>query len=212
MASSILRTVPDAIAAPPRRLEPATRSGRRILNLGSGLKRVPGAINVDITRATDPDVVHDLNERPWPFEDGAFDDFRLYDVLEHLDDVVATMEEIHRVAAPGAIVHITVPHFSCANAFTDITHRHYFGYFSCHYFTGENEFPFYTAARFKRRVANIIFYPTIVNKVVWRLANRWPRSYERSWAWIFPAWYLSFELQVVKDPAGASLPGLRAGG
>jgi hypothetical protein len=33
---------------------------------------------------------------------------------------------------------------------------------------------------------------------VWRLANRYPAAYERRWAWIFPAWYLYFELEVDK--------------
>ena len=40
---------------------------------------------------------------------------------------------------------------------------------------------------------------TLVNKLVWRLANRYPEAYERRWAWVFPAFFLSFELEVVKD-------------
>ena len=180
-------------------VDPVDRGQKRILNLGCGLKHLADAVNLDITSATRPDVVHNLNQRPWPFEDGAFDEFRANDVIEHLDDVVATLEEIHRIGTKGAILRITVPHFSCANAFTDITHRHYFGYFSFHYFTGENEFPFYTAARFKRRTSTIVFHPTLRNKLVHRLANRWPAAYERVWAWIVPAWFLYFELEVVKE-------------
>jgi SAM-dependent methyltransferase len=176
----------------------------RILHLGCGLKRMEGAVNVDLRESTVPDVVHNLDHRPWPFPGGAFDEVIAYDVIEHLDDIVATMEEIHRVSADGAVVKLTVPHFSCANAFTDITHRHWFGWFSFHYFTGENEFPFYTPARFRRRVAKIVFTPTIVNRVAWQLANRWPAAYERRWAWIFPAWFLYFELEVVKDRASRS--------
>lgn len=174
----------------------------RILHLGSGLKRMAGAVNVDLVAATNPDVVHDLDTRPWPFADDEFDEVIACDVIEHLDDVVATMEEIHRVAADGAVLKVTVPHFSSANAFTDITHRHSFAWSSFHYFTGENEFPFYTAARFRRRVGNIIFASTLLNRVVWRVANRWPAGYERRWAWIFPAWFLYFELEVVKGSRG----------
>ena len=182
-------------------LSTSTTIQRRVLNLGCGLKHIAGAVNLDITPATNPDVVHDLNCRPWPFEDGEFEELSAYDVIEHLDDVVGALEEIHRISAPGAIVRLTVPHFSCANAFTDITHRHCFGYFSFHYVTGENEFPFYTSVRFKRRASNIVFYPTLRNKVIWRLANRWPARYERTWTWMFPAWFLYFELEVVKSPA-----------
>ncbi|HJR60727.1 MAG TPA: methyltransferase domain-containing protein [Vicinamibacterales bacterium] len=184
----------------------SSRTLPRILHLGCGLKRMEGAVNVDLREITRPDVVHDLDQRPWPFADGAFDEVIAYDVIEHLADIVATMEEIHRVSVDGAIVKLTVPHFSCANAFIDITHRHWFSWFSFHYFTGENEFPFYTAARFRRRVAKIVFTPTIVNRVAWQLANRWPALYEHRWAWIFPAWFLYFELEVVKDRAAGGLP------
>jgi hypothetical protein len=111
------------------------------------------------------------------------------------------MEEIHRVAADGAVVKITVPHFSCANAFTDPTHRHYFTAASFNYFTGDNEFDFYTDRRFRKQAARIVFAPTLVNKLIHRLASRWPAEYERRWAWMFPAWYLYFELVVVKGAA-----------
>lgn len=168
------------------------------LHLGCGLKRLPNALNVDVVASVQPDVVHDLNLRPWPFPDGAFSEVVAYDVIEHLDDVVGTMEEIHRVCAPGAMIKITVPHFSCANAFTDPTHKRFFSVQSFHYFTGENEFPFYTSVRFKRRVAKIVFQDSLPDKVVWHLANRWPAAYERRWAWLFPAWFLYFELEVVK--------------
>ena len=176
---------------------------RSILHLGSGRKYHVDAVNVDLVADTDPDVVHDLDRTPWPFPDGRFSEVWAYDVLEHLDDLVAVMEEIHRVSRPGAILKATVPHFSCSNAFTDPTHRHYFGRFSFDYFTGENEFPFYSRARFRRRAASINFRPTLLNKAVHRLANWRPAWYEQRWAWMFPAWFLYFELEVVK---GAPAP------
>ena len=182
----------------------APLNARTVLQLGSGRKYHPEAVNVDLVADTGADVVHDLDSCPWPFPDNRFREVWAYDVLEHLDDVVAVMEEIHRVCAPGAVLKVTVPHFSCANAFTDITHRHYFGRFSFDYFTGENDLGFYTQARFRRRVARILFRPTLLNKVIWRLANRWPAAYERRWAWMFPAWFLYFELEVVKRRASAS--------
>lgn len=168
------------------------------LNLGCGRRRLDDAINLDIVSDTQPDVIHDLNIRPWPFDADRFAEIHAYDVIEHLHDVVATMEEVHRVARPGGVVHITLPHFSSANAYTDPTHRHQFSWYSFHYFTGEHQFAFYSRCRFKRRRSQIIFYPTLLNKVVWRLANRRPEAYERRWAWIFPAWYLHFELEAVK--------------
>jgi SAM-dependent methyltransferase len=171
---------------------------RPILHLGSGRKYHADAVNVDLVAETGPDLVHDLNRLPWPLPGNRFREVWAYDVLEHLDDLVKVMEEIHRVCRHGAIVKVTVPHFSCANAFTDPTHRHYFGRFSFDYFTGENELGFYTPVRFRRRVASIIFRPTLLNKLIGRLANSAPARYERSWPWIFPAWFLYFELEVMK--------------
>lgn len=169
-----------------------------ILNLGAGKKRRDDAVNVDLVANTNPELVWDLNRLPWPLPGNHFREVLAFDVIEHLDNLVAVMEEIHRVCAPGAIVKITLPHFSCANAFRDPTHRHYFSWFSFHYFTGENQWEFYTGCRFKRVSTHLYFYPTLINKLVWRLAARYPETYERHWTWIFPAWYLAFELEVVK--------------
>jgi hypothetical protein len=172
---------------------------RDVLNLGCGNKHGDGAVNLDVTGTTNPDVVHDLNVVPWPFPDNRFAEVHAYDVIEHLSDIPAVMTEVHRIGRPGARVFITVPHFSCANAFTDPTHRHYFGYFSFDYFIDGHELSFYSTARFRMSNRRLIFAPSLINKVAWRLANRFPRPYEQRWAWMFPAWYLYFELLVVKS-------------
>jgi len=170
----------------------------RRLNIGCGRKALLGAINLDISDEVGADVVHDLNRRPWPFASEVFDEVYAYDVLEHVDDVARTLEEAHRVCRPGAILYVTVPHFSSANAFTDITHRHWFGWRSFDPFDRTHDLAFYSSARFRRRNTVLIFYSSLLNKVIWRLANRWPSQYEQRWAWLFPAWFLYFELEVVK--------------
>jgi SAM-dependent methyltransferase len=171
---------------------------RDVLNLGCGRKPRDGAVNVDISPLVGADVVHDLARRPWPLASDSFREVYAFDVIEHLDDVVGAMEELHRVCRAGASVHITVPHFSSANAFTDPTHRHQFSYFTFDYFGTGHDLSFYSAARFARRSAQIVFYPTVLNKAVHRLANRSPQKYEQRWAWAFPAWFLAFELEALK--------------
>ncbi len=99
------------------------------------------------------------------------------------------------------MIAITTPHFSSANSFTDPTHRHHFGWFSLDYFTGAHEHSYYTGVRFRMRTRSLLFPPSWTNKVIRRLANRWPARYERRWAWLFPAWFLYFELEVVKEPS-----------
>jgi SAM-dependent methyltransferase len=160
---------------------------------------MPDALNIDLNPAVQPDLVYDLNQLPRPFEGNFFLEVAAFDVIEHFDNVVATMDEIHRVCRSDACVRITVPHFSCANAYTDPTHRHFFGHNSFDYMTGEHQCAFYTNKLFRRRLREIIFYPTSLNKIVGRFANRWPRAYERRWAWMFPAFFLYFELEVVKQ-------------
>ena len=188
---------------PSAELGPVTTSpghvaDRRVLNLGSGRTPKANAVNLDVTPATRPDVVHNLNKYPWPFPDDRFDAVYASDVIEHLDDVVAAMEEIHRICTPAAIVYLTVPHFSSDGAYTDPTHRHYFGAFTFDYFSESHELNFYSRSRFRNRSTQIIFRPTLGNKLVWRLANRFPRAYEQRWAWIFPAWFLAIELEAIK--------------
>ena len=130
-----------------------------ILNLGSGRRKIGGAVNVDISDQVDADVVHDLSVMPWPLPSDTFREVHAQDVVEHLSDTVRVMEEIYRVCRNGARVHITVPHFSSANAYTDPTHRRLFSYFSFDYFDADHAFGFYSAARFKRTRAQIVFYP-----------------------------------------------------
>jgi hypothetical protein len=52
-------------------LREATLSPPRTLNLGCGLKHLPKAVNLDQYPGVNPDVVHNLNETPWPFVDGS---------------------------------------------------------------------------------------------------------------------------------------------
>jgi SAM-dependent methyltransferase len=171
---------------------------RDVLNLGCGRKRINDALNVDISPEVGAEVVHDLASLPWPLPSDAFREVYAHDVIEHLDNVVGAMEEIHRICRPGARVHITVPHFSSANAYTDPTHRHQFSCFSFDYFGSDHELAFYSRARFRRHRAQIVFYPSVVNKIVHRLANLKPDVYEQRWAWMFPAWFLSIELEALK--------------
>jgi hypothetical protein len=171
----------------------------RILNLGCGKKKLPNALNVDIVPDVEPDLVLDVQRRPWPLPSDWFREIHAYDVLEHTEDVVAFMEEAHRVAADDALLVVTVPHFSSANAFTDPTHRHYFGASSFDYFTGQQAHDHYTRVRFRKEAVEVIFHRTLANKLVHRVAKRFPLEWERRWAWMFPAWFISVRLRVDKS-------------
>src|SRR3954454_10068177 len=106
---------------------------RRVLNLGSGKRYEPHAVNLDLSEGTSPDVVHDLEEVPWPFPDDRFERARAIDVLEHLSSPLAAREESHRIPEPGGSVEIVVPHCSRASAFTDLARWSFFGWESLDY-------------------------------------------------------------------------------
>ncbi len=171
----------------------------KTLYLGAGKQeRKENSVTVDMRSEGKPDIVHDLNIFPWPLESDSFSEIICQDVIEHLNDLVKVMEEIHRVGKAGAVIRITTPHYSSHNSYTDPTHKQHLGLFSFDYFTGANQWDFYTKVRFQKKKADLYFYPGWINKVIWRIAKRWPLFYEKRLAWIFPAWFMSFDLIIVK--------------
>jgi SAM-dependent methyltransferase len=101
---------------------------KQVLDVGCGPYKIQRAIGMDQTRWTVVEVVHDVDVRPWPFQDAFFDRAVCRHSLEHVGNVVKTMEELHRVLRPGGSLEILAPHFSSDNAFSDVTHRFFFGY------------------------------------------------------------------------------------
>lgn len=169
----------------------------RAINLGCGQKPLPDCLNVDFSPRAAFDQRVDLNQYPWPFADGAFDQVHALDVVEHLESSIRCFQEIHRISSHGAIVHITVPHVSCLNAFTDPSHRSHFTFSTFDYFLPGAPFAPETGD-FEILSRKLFFRPSLWNKFVWRLANRFPQRYERRWAWIFPAWFMEVKLLVKK--------------
>lgn len=120
------------------------------LNLGCGLNPLNGWVNVDKIRLPGVDVVHDSNKFPYPFDDNTAEYILMKSVLEHLDDVIKVMEEIHRILKPNGKVEIIVPYYKHRNAFTDPTHKHFFTERSMDYFFRNScAFDFYTKVKFK---------------------------------------------------------------
>jgi len=98
-------------------------AGQR-LNLGCGANRKAGYVNVD--RHGEPDVEHDLETFPWPWEDDSVGEILLIHVLEHLGQDPAVfmkiMQEMYRICEGGAKIHVSVPHFRHDFFWDDPTH------------------------------------------------------------------------------------------
>jgi len=97
------------------------------LNLGCGLKKFDGYLNVDSSELVKPDQVVDLNVTPWPWKDNEFGHIVAKDILEHLgdtpDDFIKIMKEMYRVSDNGAVWEVQVPHWRCDIALDDVTHK-----------------------------------------------------------------------------------------
>jgi SAM-dependent methyltransferase len=136
----------------------------RKLNVGCGADIREGWINLDVAALPGVDVVHNLEQFPWPFEDSAFDEIVLINVLEHLSDTVAVMEELHRISAPNGSVRIRVPYWNSPDAISDPTHKrsfneHTFDFFDPNTRSGR-ERAYYSKARF--HIEELFFYKRVV--------------------------------------------------
>ena len=94
------------------------------LNLGCGGNPLDGYVNVD--KYGTPDLKHDLEVFPWPFEDDSVSDVVLNHVLEHLgqktETYLAIIGELYRVCRGGARIRIAVPHPRHDDFLNDPTH------------------------------------------------------------------------------------------
>ena len=116
-------------------MPPITQSRR--LHLGCGRNALQGWVNLDRVRLEGVDVVADLDDcrrTALPFPDNAFDEFLGVHVIEHLRDPLAFMQELHRIAAPGAKAEFRLPYGSSDDAFEDPTHVRPYFLGSFHYF------------------------------------------------------------------------------
>jgi SAM-dependent methyltransferase len=178
-------------------------SASRVLDLGCGNKKRPNAIGVDSNNRTTADVIHNLNIFPYPFSDSSFDEIYIDNVLEHLDDVLLVMEEVHRISAPNAKVKVIVPYFRSVWACIDPTHKHFFTVNSFSYFDPANPICRrydYTLSRY--RVEKIVFNETIpgghCKRVMCAVANRWPNEYEYYLSHFYPLDDITYYLTAIK--------------
>ncbi len=82
------------------------------LNLGGGPKKIPGYTNVDALEwngATD--IVHNLTEYDWPFEQNTVDEIFTEEFLEHISfkQTYNVLSECYRILKPRSKIQIQVP-------------------------------------------------------------------------------------------------------
>jgi SAM-dependent methyltransferase len=181
---------------------------KKILDVGCGSNKYPGAIGMDFNPRTAADVIHDLGVVPYPFPDNEFDEIITRHVAEHVPDVMAFVSELHRITKPGGRIKLVAPHYSNPDWPTDPTHRNHFNCYSFNCFIQDRQlFPFYTDVQLKP----IRTYVSLAN--LWRavglefitnLDQRWPamrftrKFWEHYLSFVFRGKELHFEFEVLK--------------
>ncbi len=173
----------------------------RTLDVGCGRNKRPGAIGVDNNPNTAADALADINGGRLPFQDGVFDRVELIHVIEHVEDVVRTIEELHRVCRPGGIIRLETPHYTDFSSFCDPTHRWHLNSFSFRYFTEDGGFSYYSGARLRQRSLHVKMLK------LWKLlgfellVNR-SRAFRKFWefylCYVIRGKAMVFEFEVIK--------------
>jgi len=125
------------------------------------------------------------------------------DILEHLNEPLKFLEEVHRIATDGAFVEIKTPHFTNNNAWVDPTHKRPFSAFTFRdYITEDGDYSYYTDAEFELDDIYIGFEPARI--MPWNILGRWIAN---KWTWwyektilrsLFPAKSMVIQLKAVK--------------
>jgi SAM-dependent methyltransferase len=128
----------------------------KILDVGCGTNKYEGAIGLDYNPRTDADVIHDLGEFPYPFEDNEFELIVSRHVVEHVPDVVGFVEELYRITKPGGTIKLLAPHYTNPDWANDPTHRNHLNSYSFNSFIPEKRiYDFYTKVRLKPKQIHV---------------------------------------------------------
>jgi SAM-dependent methyltransferase len=176
----------------------------RILDVGCGVVKSPGAIGIDKNPRTAADVLCDIDRGALPFRESVFDEVRAIHVIEHVADVIATMEEFHRVTRAGGTIFIATPHYTDFSSFCDPTHRWHLNSFSFYYFYPQGihgQPSFYSRARMIERRVHVrllrlwrmLGFEFMVNHARW-----FRRFWEFYLCFIIRGKSLEFEFEVLK--------------
>ncbi|MCP6719189.1 MAG: class I SAM-dependent methyltransferase [Patescibacteria group bacterium] len=180
---------------------------RRILDMGCGekklahKKRFPNynfmgeVVGLDLNKTEQTDVVCDLNKGKIPFKDNYFDIVYTHHCLEHLENPVEVLLDVHRILKKGGYFLIRVPHVSYIGSMADLTHIRLFGYSSLNFLTQGDHAQLKNKERFKLIKRKIIFGRFYRSLGIEYFANHFPNIYNCFFEGIFTAREMHFELK-----------------
>ncbi|HWQ53807.1 MAG TPA: class I SAM-dependent methyltransferase [Bryobacteraceae bacterium] len=174
----------------------------KTLDVGCGIRKHPGAVGIDHNPASRADVLCDLDHIPYPFADNSFDRLRAIHVIEHVSDVIRTMEEFHRLVRPGGRIRIETPHYTDFSSFCDPTHRSHLTSFSFRYFGPDHGgFGYYSPAKLKElsvRVKLLAFWRWLGFEFLVNRSVRARRFWEYYLCYVVRGKVMEFDFEVEK--------------
>ena len=101
------------------------------LNLGCGDTKKADYLNVDMSKACNPDFVWDIRNIPYPEDWEGAERIEMNNIAEHIEaeTFIKVVNECNRILKPGGTLWIRVPELRSDNlipCFTDPTHVNYF--------------------------------------------------------------------------------------
>lgn len=114
------------------------------LDIACGQRKREGFTGIDIAKCDGVDIVHNLNQFPWPIPDGSVTEAVCSHYIEHIplaywnpgdvytpemkspksvDALCKFFEEVYRILAPGGKLEIIAPYYNHQRCWQDPTHR-----------------------------------------------------------------------------------------
>jgi hypothetical protein len=191
-------------------------AGRSLrLDLGSGARKQEGFFGVDAVELEGVDIVADLNRPMDGLPDDSVIEVHSKHTLEHVDNLVGLLAELHRLVRPEGRITVAVPHFSSPYGYSDPTHVRSFGLFTMYYFCDPEDQPtrkvpcHYVGFRFFVDEVYVKFSTrgllgtTIGRAMRWFVNLRFATQhfYERRLSWLWPADEIRYVMRPKKPSA-----------
>lgn len=164
---------------------------------------MPGSIGVDINLSVGADVVHNLNQFPYPFEQDEFDEVHIRETLCLLDNPIHVMEEVYRICKNQGKVVVAQPYFRSVWNYVDPVIKNFGTAHSFAFYDPDDVIrKRYKHSEAKFKTQKIIFEennlkPKPIRRLIIWLANRFPRKYELYLSHFFPLDLITFYLKKI---------------
>ena len=174
------------------------------VQLGCGNCYIKGWLNTDKSPLVKRDMFVDL-EKPLPFKDNSVDEIIANHVLEHINNFIPLVKEMHRICKRGAKIYIRVPFYAGWGQWNDPTHVRFFSLYTFDYFnpslyshecgvSNKSKPMFDIEVKLNYAIGRLSFLNWIINPII----NLWQDFYVRFFGFIIPASEIRYELEVLK--------------